>query len=99
VEGATGLAVWLVIALVLVGLELATTALVALYLAAGAVGAGIAALAGASFPLQIVVFAVVAVATLITTRKPLLRARDPRTSSRWPRERRSRSRRSTVSRS
>jgi membrane protein implicated in regulation of membrane protease activity len=40
VEGATGLAVWLVIALVLVGLELATTALVALYLAAGAVGAG-----------------------------------------------------------
>jgi len=74
VEGATGLAVWLVIALVLVGLELATTALVALYLAAGAVGAGIAAVAGASFPLQIVVFAVVAVATLITTRKPLLRA-------------------------
>ena len=42
---------------------------------------------------------IVAVATLITTRKPLLRARDPRTSSRWPRERRSRSRRSTVSHS
>ena len=96
-EGATGLAVWLVIALV--GLELATTALVALHLAAEAVGAGIAAVAGASFPLQIVVFAVVAVATLITTRKPLLRVRDPRTSSRWPRERRSRSRRSTVSHS
>lgn len=73
-EGASGLAVWLVVALVLVGLELATTALVALYLAAGAVGAAVASIAGASLPLQIVVFAVVAVVTLVTTRKPLLRA-------------------------
>jgi hypothetical protein len=77
VEGATGLAVWLVIALVLVGLELATMALVALHLTARVVGAGIAAVAGASFP----------------------GVRDPRTSSRWPRERRSSSRRSTVSHS
>ena len=73
-EGAAGLAIWLIAALVLVGLELATMAFVALYLAAGAVGAGIASIAGASVPLQILVFAVVAIVTLVATRKPLLRA-------------------------
>lgn len=73
-DGAAGVAIWLIAALVLVGLELATMAFVALYLAAGAVGAAIAAAAGASAPLQILVFAVVAVVTLVATRKPLLRA-------------------------
>jgi membrane protein implicated in regulation of membrane protease activity len=73
-EGDVGLAVWLVIALVLVGIEVATLTFVALYLAAGAVGAGIAALAGAGLPLQVLVFAVVSVASLLLTRKPLVRA-------------------------
>jgi hypothetical protein len=73
-EGGVGLAVWLVIALVLVGIEVATLTFVALYLAAGAVGAGIAALAGAGLPLQVLVFAVVSVASLLLTRKPLVRA-------------------------
>ena len=72
-EGGAGLAIWLVIALVLVGVELATLAFVALYLAVGAVGAGIASIAGASAPLQVLVFAVVAVASLVLTRKPLMR--------------------------
>jgi membrane protein implicated in regulation of membrane protease activity len=73
-EGGVGLAIWLVIALVLVGIEVATLTFVALYLAIGAVGAGIAAVFGAGLPLQILVFAVVAVASLILTRKPLMRA-------------------------
>ena len=72
-EGGAGLAIWLVIALVLVGVELATLAFVGLYLAVGAVGAGIASIAGASAPLQVLVFAVVAVASLVLTRKPLMR--------------------------
>jgi membrane protein implicated in regulation of membrane protease activity len=74
VDGGVGLAVWLVIALALVGVELATLAFVALYLAIGAVGAGIAAVSGAGPPLQVLVFAVVAVASLVLTRKPLMRA-------------------------
>ena len=71
-DGGTGLAVWLGIALLLVGVELATLAFVALYLAVGAVGAGIAAIAGAGLTLQVLVFAIVAVASLVLTRKPLM---------------------------
>jgi membrane protein implicated in regulation of membrane protease activity len=74
VDGGVGLAVWLVVALVLVAIEVSTLTFVALYLAAGAVGAGIASLAGAGLPLQILVFAVVSVASLVLTRKPLMRA-------------------------
>jgi membrane protein implicated in regulation of membrane protease activity len=73
-DGGTGLAVWLVVALILVAVELATLAFVALYLAVGAVGAGVASIAGAELPLQILVFAVVSVASLVLTRKPLMRA-------------------------
>ncbi len=72
-DGGAGLAVWLVVALLLVGAELATLAFVALYLAVGAVGAGIASIAGAELPLQILVFAIVSVASLVLTRKPLMR--------------------------
>lgn len=72
-EGGAGLAIWLVVALVLVGVELATLAFVSLYLAVGSIGAGIASIAGASVPLQVLVFAVVAVASLVLTRKPLMR--------------------------
>jgi membrane protein implicated in regulation of membrane protease activity len=73
-DGGAGLAVWLVVALILVAVELATLAFVALYLAVGAVGAGVASIAGAELPLQILVFAVVSVASLVLTRKPLMRA-------------------------
>ena len=73
-DGGAGLAIWLVVALVLVGVELATLAFIALYLAVGAVGAGIASIAGAELPLQVLVFAVVAIASLVLTRKPLMRA-------------------------
>jgi membrane protein implicated in regulation of membrane protease activity len=72
-DGGAGLAIWLVVALVLVGVELATLAFIALYLAVGAVGAGIASIAGAELPLQVLVFAVVAIASLVLTRKPLMR--------------------------
>jgi membrane protein implicated in regulation of membrane protease activity len=73
-DGGAGLVIWLVVALVLVGVELATLAFIALYLAVGAVGAGIASLAGAELPLQVLVFAVVAIGSLVLTRKPLMRS-------------------------
>lgn len=73
-DGGAGLAIWLVVALVLVGVELATLAFIALYLAVGAVGAGIASIAGAELPLQVLVFALVAIASLVLTRRPLMRA-------------------------
>ena len=73
-DGGAGLAVWLVVALVLVGSELATLAFVALYLAVGAVGAGIASIAGGGLTIQVLVFAIVAVASLLLTRKPLMGA-------------------------
>jgi membrane protein implicated in regulation of membrane protease activity len=72
-EDGAGLAIWLVVALVLVGVELATLAFVALYLAVGAVAAGIASIAGANVFVQVLVFAVIAVASLVLTRKPLMR--------------------------
>ena len=73
-DGGAGLAIWLVVALALVGAELATLAFIALYLAVGAVGAGIASIAGAGLPLQVLVFAVVAITSLVLTRKLLMRA-------------------------
>jgi membrane protein implicated in regulation of membrane protease activity len=73
-DGGAGLVIWLVVALVLVGVELATLAFIALYLAVGAVGSGIASLAGAELPLQVLVFAVVAIGSLVLTRKPLMRS-------------------------
>ncbi len=73
-DGALGIAVWVAVALVLVGVEVATLGFVALYLAVGAVGAAIAAAAGAGVEVQVPVFAVAAIASLVLTRKPLLRA-------------------------
>ncbi|MFN0155710.1 MAG: NfeD family protein [Gaiella sp.] len=73
-EGATGLAVWLVVALVLVGVEIATLAFIALYLAVGAVAAAVVAIAGANVGVQVAVMAVVSIASLLLTRKPLMRA-------------------------
>ena len=74
--GVVALAVWLVIALILIGAELMSMAFIALYLAVGAIAAGIAGAAGANFGIQILVFAVVSVVSLIATRKPLKRALD-----------------------
>ena len=74
--GVVALAVWLVIALVLIGAELMSMAFIALYLAVGAIAAGIVGAAGANFGIQILVFAVVAVVSLIATRKPIRRALD-----------------------
>lgn len=82
----TALAVWLLLALILVGVELATLAFVSLYLAVGAAAAAIAAAAGAGFGVQVAVFAVVSVASLLLTRKPLVRllGRTPATASNAP---------------
>jgi membrane protein implicated in regulation of membrane protease activity len=74
--GVVALAVWLVIALVLIGAELMSMAFIALYLAVGAVAAGIVGAAGANIGIQILVFAIVSVVSLITTRKPIKRALD-----------------------
>lgn len=73
-EGAIGIAVWLVVAIVLVGVEVATLAFIALYLAVGAVGAAIAAGVGAPVEIQVAVFAAATIASLLLTRKPLMRA-------------------------
>jgi membrane protein implicated in regulation of membrane protease activity len=65
------LVVWLVGALVLIGIETVTLAFVAVYVALGAVCAAIAAAAGASFGAQAIVFVVVSVLSLVVTRRPL----------------------------
>lgn len=70
-SGGTAIVVWVVAAVVLLGAETLTLAFVAVYLAAGAVGAAIAAAAGANVGIQVAVFAVVAVLSLLLTRKPL----------------------------
>jgi membrane protein implicated in regulation of membrane protease activity len=74
VDGGVGIAVWAAIALVLLGIEVATLGFIALYLAVGAVAAAIAAAVGADAVVQVPVFAIATVASLVLTRKPLLRA-------------------------
>ena len=63
--------VWLVGALVLLGIETFTLAFVAVYVALGAVCAAIAAGFGAGFGIQVIVFIGVAVLSLVLTRRPL----------------------------
>jgi membrane protein implicated in regulation of membrane protease activity len=65
--------VWIVIALVLFGAELLTLSFVAFYPALGALAAAVAALLGGNVVIQVITFAIVAVATLLLTRRPLLR--------------------------
>jgi membrane protein implicated in regulation of membrane protease activity len=86
VEGGVAVAVWLVIALALVLAELLTLAFVALYLAVGAGAAAIAAALGAGLWLQLLVFAAVAVGSLLLTRRPLRAAmrRQPQIPSNAP---------------
>lgn len=67
----TALVVWLVAALALLGIETLTLAFVAVYVALGALCAAIAAVAGGSFGVQVIVFVIVAVSSLVLTRKPL----------------------------
>ena len=67
----TALVVWLVAALVLLGVETLTLAFVAVYVALGAVCAAIAAAVGAEFGVQVIVFVLVAILSLVLTRKPL----------------------------
>jgi membrane protein implicated in regulation of membrane protease activity len=76
VDGAVAVAVWLVIALVLVGIELLTLAFIALYLATGAVAAAIVGGLGGNVLLQLLALAVVAIGTLVLTRRPLMRLLD-----------------------
>lgn len=64
-------AVWVVTALALLALEAASMALVGAYFAFGAFAAAVAALFGAPVWLQLVVFAVVSVVSLVLTRRPL----------------------------
>ncbi len=64
---------WLVVALIFIGIEVATLTFVALYPALGALAAGVVGLLRASLGVQFAVFAVVSVATLLLTRKPLRR--------------------------
>jgi membrane protein implicated in regulation of membrane protease activity len=72
-SGGVAVAVWLLVAVVLVLAELLTLAFVALYLAVGAAGAAIAAAFGANLGMQLAVFGVVSVASLLLTRRPLRR--------------------------
>jgi membrane protein implicated in regulation of membrane protease activity len=64
---------WIVAALVLAGVELLTLSFVALYPAIGALAAAVVALLGGDAWIQVLVFAVVSVAALLLTRRPLLR--------------------------
>jgi membrane protein implicated in regulation of membrane protease activity len=64
-------AFWVVTALLLLGLEAMSMALVGAYFALGALAAAIAASLGAALWVQLVVFAAVSVVTLVVTRRPL----------------------------
>ncbi|WP_404465143.1 NfeD family protein [Micrococcus antarcticus] len=64
---------WLVLALVLAGVEVLTLDLLFLMLAAGAAAGGVAALAGADLWVQIVLFAVVSLLMLTAVRPAALR--------------------------
>jgi membrane protein implicated in regulation of membrane protease activity len=65
--------VWILIALALFGLEVLTLSFVAFYPALGALAAALAAVLGGSIGIQVIVFAVVTVVSLLLTRRPLLR--------------------------
>lgn len=73
-SGGTAVAVWLLVAVLLVVAELLTLAFVALYFAVGAVGAAIAGGLGANVGIQLAVFGIVSLASLVVTRRPLRRA-------------------------
>lgn len=66
--------VWIVVALALFAIEATTVTFVALYFGVAALVAALAAALGAGIPLQLILFAVVSVLTLVTTRGLVTRA-------------------------
>lgn len=66
--------VWLVVALALLAIEATTVTFVALYFGAGALVTALAAALGAPIAVQLLVFAVVSGATLVSTRGLVQRA-------------------------
>lgn len=67
------IAVWLVLALLLVAGEALTLAFVALYFGVGAIAAALTAAAGANVVVQVLVFAAVSALSLVSTRGLLRR--------------------------
>lgn len=59
---------WLILMLVLIGIEIATLGLTTIWFAGGALGAFIAAAAGGDFPVQLIVFFVISLVLLFATR-------------------------------
>jgi len=74
VEGGVAIAVWAAVAALLVVAEILTLTFVALYFAAGALAASLAAAFGGGAAVQLLVFAIVSAVSLLLTRRPLLRA-------------------------
>ena len=66
--------VWIVIGVALFAIEATTVTFVALYFGAAALVAALAAALGVGVPLQLLIFAVVSVATLVSTRGMVTRA-------------------------
>lgn len=60
--------VWIVVALALFAIEATTVTFVALYFGVAALVAALAAALGAGIPIQVLVFAIVSVGTLVSTR-------------------------------
>ena len=66
--------VWIVVGLALLAVEATTVTFVALYFGVAALVAGLAAALGAGIPLQLLLFAIVSVVTLVSTRGLVRRA-------------------------
>jgi len=69
VDKATALVVWIVAALALFGIEATTVSFVALYFGVGALVSALAAALGAGLAVQLLVFSVVSVLSLLSTRR------------------------------
>ena len=72
----TVLIIWLVIAVVALAFEVATTQLIAMYIAAGALAAAVVTVLGIDVPFQVLAFAIVTIVALATTRTALRRMLD-----------------------
>lgn len=72
----TVLIIWLVIAVVALAFEVATTQLIAMYIAAGALAAAVVTVLGIGVPFQVLAFAIVTIVALATTRTALRRMLD-----------------------
>jgi membrane protein implicated in regulation of membrane protease activity len=68
VDSQTAIVVWIVVALALFGIEATTVSFVALYFGVGALVSAVAAALGANLAVQVLVFSVVSVAALLSTR-------------------------------